>query len=149
MKSFEATVRAVRSLVQGALAAGAVAAWQAVQAASEGSAFQPRILAVAVATAFVIAAVSYVYNIVAPRLGLADSVSTIALVRAGRTLLAGAVSTGLMAAWEAGYSAVQAGTFSPWIFLTAAASAAVTTVVAYVYNLVAPREPAAPPEIRP
>lgn len=142
MKRFEAIARALRSLAQGAVAAGAVAAWQAGQAALEGGGFQPRIIVVAAATAGVTATVSYVYNLLAPRFGISGSPRVEALVRAGRTLLAGAVSTGLLAGWEAAYSAYQSGAYSPWIVGTAAVSAAVTAGVAFVYNLVKPRDPA-------
>lgn len=138
----EALARAGRSLVQGAVAAGAVAAWQAAQAAFSGSGWQPRIIVVAAVTAAVTAGASFVYNTVAPRLGLAGSPNVEAFVRAGRTLLAGAVSTGLLAGWEAAYSAWQSGSYSPWIVGSAAATAAGTAVVAYVHTLIQPRKPA-------
>ncbi|WP_327047304.1 hypothetical protein OG320_05265 [Microbispora sp. NBC_01189] len=139
MDRFEAIARAARSLVQGGLAAGGVAAWLALQTALTGADFQPRIVIVAVVTAFITAAVSYVYNAVAPRLGLAGNPSVEAFVRAARTLLAGAISTALLAAWEAMYSAAQAGSFSPWVLGSAAASAGVTALVAFVHNLLRPR----------
>jgi hypothetical protein len=136
--TFEALARAARSLAQGAVAAGAVAAWQAGQAALQGGGFQPRIVVVAVVTAFVTAAASYGFTVVAPYLG-ATGPGLEALVRAGRTLLAGAVSAGLLAGWEAIYSAAQSGSFSPWILGTAGATAAVTAAVAFVHNMVKPR----------
>ncbi|TQS29115.1 hypothetical protein [Microbispora sp. KK1-11] len=145
MDRIEALARAARSLVQGAIAAGGVAAWLALQTALAGGEFQPRIVIVAVVTAFITAAVSYLYNSIAPRLGIAGNPRIEALVRALRTLLAGAISTALLAAWETMYSAAQAGTFSPWVLGTAAASAGVTAFVAFVHNLLRPRDPVRPP----
>jgi hypothetical protein len=52
---------------------------------------------VAVVTAFITAAVSYVYNTLAPRFGVVGNARVEALVRAGRTLLTGAISAGLLA----------------------------------------------------
>lgn len=137
---FEAVARAVRSLVQGAVAAAAVAAWQAGQAAFTDAGWQPRILVVAAVSAFITAVVSYVYNAVAPRLGMNGSPSVEAFIRAGRTLFAGAVSTGMLAAWDAASSAWQSGAFSLWVVGSAAVTAGVTAVVAYVHTLVQPRK---------
>lgn len=138
----EAAARAGRSLIQGAFAAGAVAAVTAAQSALGDGAFQLRIVAIAVVTAFTTAAVSYVYTVVAPYVG-ASTPALESVVRASRTLLAGAVSTGLIAAGDAIYAAVQGGTFAPWVVGSAAVSAATTAIVAFVHNAIKPRQAAA------
>lgn len=137
---FEAVARALRSLAQGAVAAAAIAAWQAAQAAFTDAGWQPRILVVAAITAAVTAAASYVYNWFAPRLGVSGR-GLEALVRAGRTLLAGAVATGALAAWDAVAASVQSGTWAPWVVGSAAATAGVTALVAFIHNAFRPRAP--------
>lgn len=138
-KRLEAAARALRSLFQGALAAGAIAAVTGAQDAMGGGAFQARVIAVAAVTAGVTAAVSYVFTVVAPYVGSSSSALE-GIVRALRTLLAGAISIGLVAAGEASYSAIQGGSFSPWVVAAAAWSAATTAVVAFVHNAVRPRK---------
>lgn len=129
-----ALARSLRTFVQGAVAAGALAAWEAAYTSVSGGTFDPRIVVMGVVTAVTGAVVTFAYNKIAPRLGLAESPSLEALIRAGRTLLQAAIAVGLVAIWDAGYAAITAGVFNPADIGKAAVAAAVTAVAAYLHN---------------
>jgi len=135
----EAFARTLRAIAQGLITVAAFAAWEAGQAALAAHGWQPRTIAIAALTAGITAIVTYVYNLIAPRLGISGKPSVEGLVRAGRTLLAGALATGLVAAGEAILAAVQAGDFDVRVVGTSAAATFVTVVVAYIHNVIRPR----------
>jgi hypothetical protein len=141
-KRLEAVARAVRSLFQGALAAGAIAAVTAVQTVMGDGSFQLRVVVVAAVSAFVTAAVSYVFTVVAPYAG-SSSPAVEAFVRGLRTLIAGAVSTGIIAGGDAAVTAIRGGEYAPWVLASAAVAAGATAVVAFVHNALRPRVAAA------
>lgn len=60
-------MRALRTFVQGLLATGLTAAWEAAQAAVSANGFNVRLVLTAAVFAFVTAAVTYVYNLISPR----------------------------------------------------------------------------------
>lgn len=133
---WSALVRAVRTAVQGALAAGAIAAWEAAYTAWEGGTFNGRLVAMAVITAGAGAVITYLWNIVAPKLGLVDRPSVEAFVRAARTLAQAVVGIALVALWDSIYAAWLGGTHNPRDLAAGAVAAVVTAVVAYLHNLV-------------
>lgn len=136
---WEAFVRAVRTLVQGAGAAAAVAAWEAVSAAWSGGTYNARVLAIAAATAAASAVITYVYNLVAPHVGETGSASAEALVRAGRTLVQTLVGVAAVALWESVSAAWAGGVHNPRDLIVAGATAAGASVLAYLHNLIGSR----------
>lgn len=65
--NWEAFMRALRTFVQGLLATGLMAVWEAAQAAVSANGFNVRVVLTAAVFAFVTAAVTYVYNLISPR----------------------------------------------------------------------------------
>lgn len=140
---WEALVRAVRTFVQGAVAAGAIAAWEAGWTATQGGTFNPRLVVMAAVTAFAGAVVTFAWNHVAPKLRLSGSPSGEALARAGRTLAQAVVAVGLVAAWDSVYATVAGGNYNPRDIAAGAVTALVMSVVAYLHTLIQPASPEA------
>jgi len=134
--TWSAFVRAVRTAVQGALAAGAIAAWEAAYTAWQGGTYNPRLLAMAIVTAGAGAVVTYLWNLTAPKLGLSGSPSVEALVRAGRTLAQAVVGVAFVALWDSLYAAWAGGVHNPRDLAAGTVAAVVTAVVSYLHNLV-------------
>lgn len=132
---WSAFVRSVRTLVQGAITAGAVAAWEALHSAWTGGTFNVRLLTMAALAAGAGAVATYFFNIVAPRLGVAGSPSWEALVRSGRTLLQALVGVTAIAIGDSVYATWTGGNHDPRDILMAAIAAVGTAVVAYLHNL--------------
>lgn len=61
-----------------------------------------------------------------------------AFVRALRTFVQGLGAVVLVAGWEAGYTALQGGTYDPRLLTMAVLTAVVGAGVTYVYNKIAP-----------
>jgi hypothetical protein len=133
---WNAFVRSVRTLVQGAITAGAVAAWEALHSAWTGGTYNVRLLTMAMVAAGAGAVVTYVFNLIAPRLGVTDSPSWEAFVRAGRTLVQTLVGVGAVALWDAVYATWTGGNHNPRDIVAAGAAAVGTAVVAYLHNLI-------------
>lgn len=143
MGTWEAVVRAVRTFVQGAVAAGAVAAWEAGWTATQGGTFNPRLVVMAAVTAFAGAIVTFVWNWLAPRVGLPASPSLEALARAGRTVAQAIVAVGMVAVWDSVYATVTGGNYNPRDIVAGAVAALVMSVVAYAHTLIQPVKPEA------
>lgn len=69
-----------------------------------------------------------------------------AFVRAVRTFVQGLLATVAAAVVQAVYVAMEGGQYNPKILVTLAVGAAVTAVVTYLYNLLAPAAPEAKPK---
>lgn len=135
---WEAWVRSVRSLVQGALAAGAIASWEALHTAWTSGTYNPRLLTMAGVAAAAGAVSTYVFNLFAPKLGESGSKTAEAFVRMGRTLVQGLVGVAAVALWDSLYATWTSGVTNPRDLAAAATAAVVTAVVAYLHNLVQP-----------
>ena len=135
-EGLSALVRALRTFGQGLGAAALVAGGEALHTALTSGTFDPRFVLMAVLTAVVGAAVTYAYNVIAPRVGVVGSSSLEGLLRAGRTLVQTVVAVGLMAGWDSLYASWTAGTYNPADIAKGALAALVTAVVAYVHNTV-------------
>src|SRR5687767_9173007 len=109
---FSAVARAIRTFVQGALAAGALAGAEALHTALSGGTFNPRFVVMGVITAVVGAVVTYVFNVVAPRGGTAPA-TVEGLVSFVRTAIQTIAAVGIIAAWDAVYALMTAGNFNP------------------------------------
>lgn len=67
-KNWEAFIRALRTFVQGLIATGLIAAYDAVMAAlNNGDGLDPKKLGAAALAAFVASVVAYIMNVIAPR----------------------------------------------------------------------------------
>lgn len=135
---WEAWVRSVRTLVQGALAAGAIASWEALHTAWTDGTYNPRLLTMAGVAAFAGAISTYVFNRFAPELGVPGSKSKEAFVRMARTLVQGLAGVAAVALWDSLYATWTSGVTNPRDLAVAASAAVVTAVVAYLHNLVQP-----------
>jgi hypothetical protein len=131
-EGLSALVRALRTFLQGLAAAVLVAGGEALHTALTSGSFDLRFAVMAVITAAVGAAVSYAYNVIAPRVGVSGSPSWEGLLRAGRTLVQTVVAVGLMAGWDSIYATVTGGNYSPADIAKGAVAAVVTAVVAYL-----------------
>jgi hypothetical protein len=131
---FSAVARAVRTFVQGALATGALAAAEAIHSALTSGQFNMRYVVAGVVTAFVGAVITYVFNVVAPRRTEASS-SVEGLVTFVRTAIQTLAAVGLIAAWDAVYALMTAGTFVPGDLWKAALAAGTTAVVAALHGM--------------
>ncbi len=141
MKHWNAFVRAFRTFVQGAVTVGAFAAWEAVWTAWQGGTYNARLLTMAGLTALVGAVVTYVYNIISPKIGMGDrSLSTDALLRAGRTIIQTVVAVGLVAGWDSVYATVTGGNYNPRDVTVAAVAAVSTAVISYLHGLIQPAQ---------
>lgn len=138
-----AFARAVRTFVQGVIATAGIAGLEALHTAVTNGTYDPRLLVMGVITAVTGAAVTYVFNIVAPRSG---TPSLEGLVTAVRTLIQTGAAIGLVAAWDAAYALITAGNFSPADLGKAAVAAGVTSVVAYLHSLFG-RTTVRPPQV--
>ncbi len=138
MIKWEAFVRSIRTLVQGALAAGAIAAWDALYATWQGGTYNPRVLTMAAVAAASGAVSTYVFNLVAPKLGESGSKSREAFIRAGRTLVQAVVGVATVALWDSLYVTWTSGVHNPRDIAIAAGAAVATAVVSYLHNLVQP-----------
>lgn len=69
-----------------------------------------------------------------------------AFVRALRTFVQGLGAVALVAAWEAGYTAIQGGTYDPRLLVMAIVTAVSGAVVTFLFNKLAPAagEPGSP-----
>lgn len=135
-EDLSAFVRALRTFGQGLIAAVLVAGGEALHTALTSGAFDPRFVVMAVLTAVVGAAVTYAYNIIAPKVGVEGSPSLEGLLRAGRTLVQTVVAVGLMSGWDSVYVTVTGGNYNPADIAKGAVAAVVTSVVAYLHNTV-------------
>jgi len=135
-EDLSAFVRALRTFGQGLVAAVLVAGGEALHTALTSGAFDPRFVVMAVLTAVVGAAVTYAYNIIAPKVGIEGSPSLEGLLRAGRTLVQTVVAVGLMSGWDSVYVTVTGGNYNPADIAKGAVAAVVTAVVAYLHNTV-------------
>lgn len=131
---FSAVARAIRTFVQGALAAGALAAAEAVHTAITSGSFNPRYVIMAIITAIVGAVVTYVFNVVAPR-GTTAPPSVEGIIAFVRTAIQTIAAVGLVAAWDATYALVSGGVFNPADLGKAALAAGVTAIVAALHNM--------------
>lgn len=131
---FSAVARAIRTFVQGAVAAGALAAAEAVHTAITSGTFNPRFVIMAVITTVVGAVVTYVFNVVAPR-GTTAPPSVEGIVAFVRTGIQTIAAVGLVAAWDAIYALITGGVFNPADLGKAALAAGVTAVVAALHNM--------------
>lgn len=135
---WEAFVRAFRTFVQGAVAAGVIAAWEAGYTAVQGGTYNPRLVIMAAVTAASGALVTYGFNFLAPKVGIVGAGSVEALVRALRTVVQTVVAVGLVALWDSVYATVTGGNYSPRDVVAAAVAAVATAVMSYLHNLVQP-----------
>lgn len=131
-----ALVRALRTFAQGLAAAVLVAGGEALHTALTAGQFNVRFVVMAVLTAAVGAAVTYAYNVIAPKVGVSGSASWEGLLRAGRTLVQTVVAVGLMAGWDSVYATVTGGNYNPADIAKGAVAAVVTAAVAYLHNAV-------------
>lgn len=131
---FSAVARAIRTFVQGAIAAGALAAVEAVHTAITSGTFNPRFVVMAAITAIVGAVVTYVFNVVAPR-GTTATPSVEGIVSFVRTAIQTIAAVGLVAAWDAGYALITGGNFNPADLGKAALAAGATAVIAALHNM--------------
>lgn len=131
---FSAVVRALRTFVQGMVATVAVAGTEALHTAVTSGSFDPRFIVMSVVAAVVGTAVSYAYNVVAPKAGVEGPATLEGLARAVRTLVQMVIAVGLTAAWDSVYVSVVGGNYNPRDIGMAAVAAAVTSVVAFVHN---------------
>ncbi len=137
-----AFMRALRTFGQGLVAAVLLAGGEALNTALAGGTFDPRYVVMAVATAVAGAAVTYVFNKVAPLAGEPGSPSVEGIVRAVRTLVQTVAGVGIVAAWDAVYVSVTGGNYSPADIGKAALAAALAAVVAFVHNAATARKAA-------
>jgi hypothetical protein len=132
---FSAVVRALRTFGQGLVAAVLVAGGEALHTAlTSGATFDPRFIVMSVVAAVVGAAVSYAYNVIAPKAGVEGPATLEGLARAFRTLVQMVVAVGLTAAWDSVYVSVTGGNYNPRDIAMAALAAVVTAVTAFVHN---------------
>lgn len=130
---FSAVARAVRTFVQGALATGVIAVVESINTAMTSGQFNMRFVITGIVTAFVGAVVTYVFNIVAPRVTVAAP-GLEGLIAFVRTLIQTAAAVGLVAAWDAAYALMTSGTFVLGDVWKSALAAGTTAVVAYLHN---------------
>jgi hypothetical protein len=131
---FSAVVRALRTFAQGLAAAVLVAGGEALHTAVTSGTFDPRFIVMSVLAAVVGAAVSYAYNVIAPKAGVEGPATLEGLARAFRTLVQMVVAVGLTAAWDSVYVSVVGGNYNPRDIAMAALAAVVTAVTAFVHN---------------
>lgn len=139
---------ALRTVLQGVLVTAAVAAWAAARSAATGGPVDWAHVGLVAAQAAVMAVVAYLGRALLERHITALPVNLDALVRAGRTLLAGAAATVLTAAYQAITVAVGHGTYDPATLARTAAVAAAMAAVAWAHRLLLdglPVPTAAPP----
>lgn len=139
-EDISALVRALRTFGQGLVAAVLLAGGEALNTALGSGSFDPRYLVMGVLTAVVGAAVTYAYNVIAPKVGIEGSPSLEGLLRGLRTLAQAVVAVGLMAGWDSVYATVTGGNYSPADIAKGAVAAVVTAVVAYVHNVFTARK---------
>jgi Ni,Fe-hydrogenase I small subunit len=97
----------------------------------------------AAVTAFAGAVVTFVWNWLAPRVGLTGTPSLEALARAARTVAQAVVAVGLVAVWDSVYATVTGGNYNPRDIVAGAVTALVMSVVAYAHTLISPAKPEA------
>jgi hypothetical protein len=131
---FSAVVRALRTFAQGLAATVLVAGGEALHTALTSGSFDPRFVIMAVVASVVGAAVSYVYNIIAPKAGVEGPATVEGVVRAFRTLVQMIVAVGLTAAWDSVYVSIIGGNYNPRDIGMAALAAVVTAVTAFFHN---------------
>lgn len=145
---FSAVVRAIRTFVQGAIATGVIAGVEAINSALTSGQFNMRFVVTGVVTAFVGAVITYVFNVVAPRVTVAAP-GLEGLIAFVRTLIQTAAAVGLVAAWDAVYALMTSGHFVVGDLWKTALAAGTTAVVAYVHNALDARKvPSGPARTR-
>jgi hypothetical protein len=133
-EKFSAVARAVRTFVQGALATGFLAAAEALHTGLTSGQFNMRFVVTGVITAFVGAIMTYVFNVVAPRTGVAPA-GVEGLIAFVRTAIQTLAAVGIIAAWDAVYALMTAGNFVPGDLWKAALAAGTTAGVAALHNM--------------